>query len=130
MARYFAIALITLFGISSSGLAQSIDLQKYEWSKADIARETALFSVMAIDWGQTRYFLRDGYEETAPGLSKHPTDTELAMAFIGIGIGHVLVAHYLPPKYRKWWQYIFIAVEAEATYHNYRGMGGLKLTFG
>ena len=91
-----------------------------EWTRSDTYREATYLTLLAIDWSQTRNFLRDPhYYELNPILGKHPSQDKVDAAVILTGLGHYLIARILPTEYRKAFQYVAIGVELGAVTHNY-----------
>ncbi|MGB8408714.1 MAG: hypothetical protein WCE58_02235 [Gallionella sp.] len=92
-----------------------------EWTTGDTYRETTYLTFLAIDWAQTRGFLREPqrYSERNPLLGAHPEQSHLDAAIILTGTVHYLFAKTLPEKYRATFQYISIGVEVGAVAHNY-----------
>ena len=75
---------------------------------------------MGIDWAQTRKIANnpDDYHEHNPILGKHPSTGEVDVYFTASIAAHMAVSMVLPPEYRKWWQYVFIGVQAAAVGSN------------
>ena len=92
-----------------------------EWTRADTYREVTYLTFLAVDWAQTRSFLRDPvhHAEMNPLLGAHPEQSHLDAAIILTGLAHIYIASILPEKYRAPFQYISIGVEGEAVYHNF-----------
>ena len=97
-----------------------------EWSKQDTYRELAWTAILALDYKQTLTIVNDPskYEEYNPLLGKHPSQRKVEIYFASCAIIHPIISYYLPPQYRKWWQYITIGVEAGAIGNSLRaGIG-------
>ncbi len=98
-----------------------------EWRAEDIKLEVLYLGLKTIDWMQTRYASTrpEQYHEVNPLMSKHPSDAEVNQYFLATAIGHVVVTHLLPAKYRKWWQYGFITISSGCIANNINA--GIKL---
>jgi len=101
------------------------------WTKADTAREVVFQTLMVADWLQTRDIsvnncrvlteLKPGqrcWEEANPILGPSPTLDEVNTYFAVTMLGHYLVSRMLKPKYRKYWQYAWIAIEGGVVANN------------
>ena len=74
-----------------------------KWSGADKSLATLYLIMQALDYNQTRSFLRrpEQFEEGNPLLGKHPSQAKLAGANILTAAGVLKLADKLPPAYRK-----------------------------
>lgn len=90
------------------------------WSKADTYRQSGVALMLTVDWAQTRKIAQnpDKYSEMNPVLGSHPSTGEVDAYFLTCAVAHTTVAMALPPKYREWWQYVFIGVQAVAVANN------------
>lgn len=96
------------------------DARAEKFSSEDWARQAAFWTLLAIDYGQTRDIKNNpGMYETNPLLGKHPSDERIRNYFIGAAIGHAAIAYVLPREYRVAWQWVWIGVEAGYVAHNY-----------
>lgn len=104
-----SIACLVLSGCANGG-----------WNAADTYRQSGVVALMTVDWAQTRKIAKnpDRYSENNPILGSHPSTGEVDAYFLTCAVAHTAVAMALPPKYREWWQYVFIGVEAVAVGHN------------
>ena len=92
----------------------------YAWTEADTRRQLVYTTLHVIDWGQTRYIAtHDKFYETNPILGKYPSTQDVDGYFAATLAGHTLVSYLLPPKYRKWWQIIWIGAEFKTVAGNY-----------
>ena len=100
-----------------------------KWSKTDTAMEAAFVGLTVMDWGQTRDTAKNPnqYSEVNFILGRHPSLTYVDTYFPVAIVAHGLVSMALPPKYRRYWQVIFIGVEGAAVLNNYKV--GLKVDF-
>ena len=91
------------------------------WTKQDTYREATALTLMAVDHGQTLNIAKhpQEYHELNPILGDHPSVSEVNRYFIAAYILHPTISAVLPPKQRKWWQYLTLSVEAGAVAHNY-----------
>lgn len=110
-----AIACLFLSGCANGG-----------WTTEDSYRQAGFVAITGIDWMQTRKIAKnpDEYHEHNPILGSHPS-TEKVDAYFAAGIvTHTAIAMALPPEYRKWWQYVFIGIEAGVVASNFSiGLG-------
>jgi hypothetical protein len=97
------------------------------WSKTDTAYEVVYVGLTIIDWGQTRNIVREHYEESNIILGKHPSMSEVDTYIPLAIVAHAVIAAALPPKYRRYWQVLWIGVEAGATINNAKL--GLRIEF-
>lgn len=98
-----------------------------DWTKTDTVFEVVYGALTTIDWGQTRSDVSDKYREMNPILGNRPLRREID-TLIPLGIvAHGLISMALPPKYRRYWQVIFIGGEIAAVWNNYNV--GLRIDF-
>ena len=114
--------------ISSSVLAND----KHTWSTDDSALQTGLIALIVVDWHQTREFTSKRHKyptkyESNPLLKAHPSAREVNRVIAGSIIAHTGIAYLLPKPYRTIWQSLWLGVEADAVYSNYRA--GITLSF-
>ena len=122
-----------------------------KWSTQDIVFETAYQILHFIDWRQTRYIAKSpsssrkivdfvdwekkkyvfkypkAYSEKNPILGRHPSVFTVDKYFLITAVLHPVVTHYLPKKYRVWWQGITIAISGGFVGYNYSI--GIKMDF-
>ncbi len=99
-----------------------------EWTTEDTAYQSAFLAITAIDWLQTKEIARDpAHKESNPILGSNPGQNEIDMYFAGCAIAHTAIAYYLPRKYRRIWQYVWIGVEAGYVGYNYNA--GIRINF-
>jgi len=90
-----------------------------EWTKKDTAWQATTLFIMGVDWLQTKEIARNPeYTETNILLGKYPSQNEVDAYYLGCAVVHSAIAYYLPKKYRRYWQYVFIAVEVGCVGHN------------
>jgi len=107
-----------------------------DWSKLDVAFETAYVIVTVIDWGQTLDIAKrpNQYSEINPFLGKHPS-VDLVNTFIPISIaGHILISALIPNdceifsmKCRTLWQSVTLGAESYMVVNNFNI--GLRMNF-
>ena len=100
--------LVVLVAMTGCGKAQ--------WSVEDTARQTTFVVLTVADWGQTRYIF--SHPETHYERNGLISESNVDYYFPAAMLAHTAVAYVLPPKYRKWWQYLFIAGQAGFVGHN------------
>ena len=96
------------------------------WSTADTYRQSGVVALMGIDWMQTRKIAQnpDDYHEHNPVLGSNPSTEKVDVYFPVCIAAHTAVSMALPPEYRKWWQYVFIGVQAGVVASNFSiGLG-------
>ena len=91
------------------------------WSTQDKALQATTLTLKFIDWRQTRYIAKnpDDYYEMNPILGKHPSTTEVDIYFATTAILNTVITHYLPSKYRPWWQAIIITASGTCVINNF-----------
>lgn len=105
----------------TASLLLCASMSAHAWSEADTKRETTYLILHAIDWVQTLDIsgqCPDRFVETNPILGECPSRGEVNRYFLLTGIAHYGVARLLPPKQRRWFQYITIGIEAGVVAHN------------
>ena len=100
-----------------------------DWTTADTVRQGVFTGLTVIDWAQTRYIAKHPVEfgETNGILGKEPSVGKVNNYFATAIIGHAAISYILPPAWREGWQYVWIGIEGQKTYHNYSI--GIKLSF-
>jgi len=100
-----------------------------DWTREDTYRELAWTALLVVDYGQTMNIARhpERFREYNPILGKHPSQSSVSIYVLSAAIIHPIISYYLPPKYRKVWQHITIAVEVGAVGHNFGA--GIGVTF-
>jgi hypothetical protein len=139
-----AVGLLAGIMFLSLSLTAQADYKFAEgWSTTDTIVQGLVLTTIAVDWAQTRWMARqnwtwDGkqYYEMSPGLSKHPSVSEVdVMIPLGM-IAHTVIALVLPPKAevfgfrinpRRIWQMTWVGVECLAIGNNYGA--GVKIEF-
>lgn len=93
-----------------------------EWTKSDTKRELVYMIFHVADWSQTLYISNHLEErhEINKVLGKYPSKSKVNLYFASTAVGHYVVSKALPPKWRKRWQYITIAVESGTVARNYK----------
>jgi len=98
------------------------------WSKEDTARQATFLILETADWLQTKEIARNPkYTEINPILGKCPTQNSVDLYFASCAVAHTAIAYCLPSKYRKWWQYVFIGIQAGCVGHNINA--GVSINF-
>ena len=92
-----------------------------EWTKQDYTMQGVYYVLKFIDWRQTRYIANSPrhWHEMNPILGEHPSVFEVDRYFFITAILHTAITHYLPQKYRVWWQGVTIAGSAGCVGWNY-----------
>lgn len=128
------ILLLILFiiGIAFCSRCEAAD----PWSTQDKLLQGAVAVAVIGDWAQTRWMAerdwdwdRGKFEERNPILGKHPhRDRVDLIAGTGL-ILHTVVTHYLPAKYRPYWQGFFIFSHGVCIGHNAGNGAGFSFRF-
>lgn len=132
--RLFSISLI-IFGtlLIFTPLFTDFELTVAEaadpWSKQDIALEGVYLVFKALDLGQTLDIAAqpDRYHEINPIIGPHPSSDRVYAYFITTSLLHIGITHFLPSKYRPWFQGVTIGLSAGCVVHNYSI--GLRVRF-
>jgi len=115
MIKTLAIVALTLI---ASGCAT--------WTKQDTYRHAALTTLFAVDYAQTMKIAREPnrFEEKNPIIGSHPNEQEVTLYFAGTYALTTVTAMFIPPKYRRWFQYIVIGGQSVCILNNlYVGLG-------
>ena len=109
-----------------------------DWTNTDTAWQLTYAAFHIADWGQTLDLAESfnigsmtandythqweecAYKEGNPFLGDRPTRSEVNTYFATTLILHTTVAYYLPPKYRRVWQAVWIGIEAGVVARNAR----------
>ncbi len=84
-----------------------------KWTKQGLTLQGVYYLFKFIDWRQTRYGAKNPYwYEVNPILGKHPSVSAVDRYFFITTVLHTAITHYLPQRYRVWWQGITIAGSA------------------
>ena len=99
-----------------------------DWSREDSVRQSVVFSLMLVDWAQTREIARNPqFRELNPVLGPSPSSKEVDVYFVAAGAAHYLLARALPPEWRKRWQYVWIGGQASTVMWNHQM--GVRISF-
>lgn len=123
--KSFLVSALLLYTVSAHAEYKFAE----NWNWKDTVLEGTFVTLTVIDWGQTRGIALhpNQYRETNPLLGSHPSITKVD-TFIPAGIIiHGVISMALPPKYRAYWQAVWIGVEGGAVWHN--ANLGLKINF-
>src|SRR6266700_5383697 len=92
-----------------------------EWSKADVGRELAFGTLLAVDWAQTREIAAhpERYDERNPVIGEHPSSGRVDAYMLAAGALHLGIANLLSGDWRSAWQWGGIVIEAGAIGSNY-----------
>jgi len=90
-------------------------------SKRDRALEGIFFTLLIVDWGQTRSIVRDDdFKELNFILGPEPNLEAVDLYFLSCALSHLLITRALPEKYRPYWQMVYIGIEANQVFQNYQ----------
>ncbi len=115
------IAIFSLLGCAT--------LKHESYTRADIYREVAVQTLNVMDYASTDKILGDHptlATESNPLLGSNPGRNKLMGVMLGTGLIHGTVTHYLPAKYRPYWQWPFIVIKAGVVGNNYHINAGFQ----
>ncbi len=128
-----ALKLTLIFFLLLAGQARADD----DWTQADTVRQVIASALMAVDWSQTLYAVdhTDKYGENNPNsygennflLGRHPSRASVNTYFVIAIPANYAIARWLSPKWRPYFQYLTIGIEAAAVGNNARI--GIKFYF-
>lgn len=100
-----------------------------DWTKEDTAWQASYTAVLAADCAQTRWGASHPreFEEGNKLIGPHPSKGKIDNICLAVALGHFGISYALPPKYRRFWQFSSIVVEATVVFHN--ASLGLKMEF-
>jgi hypothetical protein len=90
------------------------------WTPAQKYAEAAYFTLTTADMLQTLEFRRAGGYEKNPLLGREPSQSRVIVGITTAMALHWWITDMLPSRYRKYWQYVWIGIEADAVRHNWR----------
>lgn len=102
-------------------MGQSVQAQpSVEWSASDQALLAAGTVLHLVDWGQTRYIVKnpDRYWERNIILGKYPTMGEVNAYMLATALLIPVLAHYFP-EYRSIILGLWVATQATVVGHNH-----------
>ena len=108
-----------LFAVGLMG--QSVQAQpSVDWSASDQALLVVGSVLHVMDWGQTRYIVKnsDRYRELNPILGEYPTMGEVNAYMLATAVLIPVLAHYLP-EYRSIILGLWVATQATVVGRNY-----------
>ncbi|MDD5048442.1 MAG: hypothetical protein PHH09_05880 [Methanoregulaceae archaeon] len=106
----------------------SLPVYADKWTKEDMAWQGAALLAIGVDWLQTKEIARnDEYTETNPILGDYPSQNDVDLYFLGCGIVHTAISYYLPKKYRRYWQCVWVGIEVGHISHNINA--GVRINF-
>jgi hypothetical protein len=112
--KYIVLIIIILLICSTSAMAGEY------WSNEEIALEVTYITLQFVDYKQTHAIAAsENYFETNPFLGENPSKGDIDAYFAATTVAHMVIAHALPQKYRRYWQAIWINIEAGYVTHNY-----------
>jgi hypothetical protein len=110
----------------ATGTAQA---QAPTWTRLDYSLAVGAATLMALDWGQTRYAARNPsrYSERNPMMGDHPSTARVDQYFALASLLMVGATYILPRSERRVFLSGVIVVETSAVVSNYRI--GVKVDF-
>lgn len=100
-----------------------------DWTLADTALEAAIVTLFVADWGQTLDVQNRLAVERNPVLGGHPSRAAVNRYFATGIVAHALLMKALPPRHRRWAQYLTIGLESACIVHNGTIRAGIKIRF-
>ncbi|MGD9159002.1 MAG: hypothetical protein PVG39_11390 [Desulfobacteraceae bacterium] len=94
------------------------------WTKEDTQRQIVYTVEHAVDWMQTKQIAKNPgkYKEIGlPGVfyGEHPSTSEVDFFFASTLLIQTAIPAMLKPKYRKWYQMIWIGLETGTVFRNF-----------
>ena len=92
------------------------------WNSEDTYRQLTFTALHAVDWSQTLGLVNNPeYQEAnaAWAIGKHPSEASVHLYMAACLIFQTAAPAMLTPKYRKWWQYIWIGEKSYYVNRNY-----------
>lgn len=86
-------------------------------------------ALICVDWMQTQEIVKDPdhHREMNPILGGHPSMGKVNMMIGASIVLSYVVARWLPKRWRPWFQWGIIGIEAAAVYNNHRR--GISISF-
>jgi hypothetical protein len=100
------------------------------WSKQDTVLQAIVTATYAIDAVQTAEIQDHPELHEAGPIAKHvlgsqPSSSDTWMYFTTVAISSAIITHFLPPKWRPWWQGAQIGTQGATILKNCSlGLGG------
>lgn len=117
-----------LFFMSLICLLPSLSYAHDAWTTKDTIYQGIFLAIHSIDFLQTKEIARNpNYHETNLFLGKYPSQGRVNSYFFVTAIFHTTIAYYLPKKFRRVWQYVFIGMQSAYVVHNY--YAGIRIHF-
>ena len=99
-----------------------------EWTRTDTQYQGVFVALTAVDWLQTKEIASNPkFSETNLILGGNPDQNKVDVYFASCLLAHSAISYYLPKKYRRYWQCVFIAVEVGYVGHNVNA--GVRIEF-
>ena len=111
-----------------------------DWTAGDTARQIAVTALMIVDWGQTRYIVKNPcgpyehcvnpLEERGPAryfIGNHPSLGQVNVYFAASVVLNAGIAYALPRGWRDAWQYLSAGRELYFTIDNHSA--GIEMSF-
>ncbi len=98
-----------------SWYAREVRTNPHKWTLTDTVFQVVATGLLIIDWRQTRYFVKQGREETNPLLGHHPSVDKVDAICLSTIVGQYAVSRYVLDKpWRTAWQSMFIVIDGGA----------------
>ena len=124
----FAVSIVASMLVGLTGCA-SMEQNRESWKLRDTALEISWQALNAIDGSQTANIhehpeLIETSSITRWILGEQPDPKEAYLYFLSIGVSHYFIMRALPPKWRPWFQGIWIYNSGKTVIDNHQlGLG-------
>lgn len=101
--KRFVLTVVFFLALTASAFAWD-DNDPRAWTTVDLFMESAIFTVTGVATLQATALMEKG-ESISEGY--YTSDSLAVVGYTAAAtIGHAVVAHFLPPPYRRTWQYL------------------------
>lgn len=106
-----------------------LDAAATNWTHRDTGRQVLMTGLILVDWMQTQEIVKDpgNHREMNPILGGHPSMSRVNILIGGAIVASYVVARLLPARWRPWFQWAIIGIEAAAVVNNHRR--GISISF-
>jgi transcriptional regulator with XRE-family HTH domain len=119
-----ALAILALVSLPAQARAAA------DWDSDERALAVVAVAATVADWGQTLYIAENpqlNYYEKNPFLGDHPSRAQVNRYFAGALVGGAILAHQLPPRWRKLFLGTVAVLEVRTVAGNFHA--GIKISF-
>ena len=91
-----------------------------EWNSTDKILFRSFIVLQFVDYNQTLAIVHDdNYDELNPIMGRHPSDSTVALYFVGSTVANYLIADTLSVKYRRAWLVASVLFQVANVGRNY-----------